>query len=497
MNLFCLQPRLPHLLTSLFHPAYTRSDDSPSALLFASRTTSMKTPQAVASTERALLVGVAWKRSPRIPGRPTGTPERESLAELVELARSAGAEIAGTVFQVRDAADPATLVGRGKLDEIRAEANAKDAPLIVFDSDLSPVQQRNIEEHTECRVIDRTQLILDIFARHARSREGQLQVELAQLNYRLPRLTGKGAAMSRLGGKSGGGGAGRIGVRGPGEKKLETDRRRIRDRVRKIQTSIDDVRKQRALRRQARNSVPLGTVALVGYTNAGKSTLFNALSKAEVLVSSRMFATLDPTIRALRLPSGRRVLLSDTVGFIRDLPKGLMTAFRATLEEVQEAAVVLHVSDISSPHHQELYQAVKGILADLGVAGRPTVQVWNKIDLLPEDLREELTPSVESENCAGAPVLVSAAQGAGLEELLYRIDASLPVDPVVKLSLRLPLTEGRTLALVHALGKVLHSELEDDAHMLLEAEVPESIAQRLKLHDFVLDGTSVAQFSSD
>jgi len=457
----------------------------------------MKTPQAVPSTERALLVGVAWKRSPRIPGRPTGTPERESLAELVELARSAGAEIAGTVFQRRDAADPATLVGRGKLDEIRAEAYAKEAPLIVFDSDLSPVQQRNIEEHTECRVIDRTQLILDIFARHARSREGQLQVELAQLNYMLPRLTGKGAAMSRLGGKSGGGGAGRIGVRGPGEKKLETDRRRIRDRVRKIQTSIDDVRKQRALRRQARNSVPLGTVALVGYTNAGKSTLFNALSKAEVLVSSRMFATLDPTIRALRLPSGRRVLLSDTVGFIRDLPKGLMTAFRATLEEVQEAAVVLHVSDISSSHHQELYQAVKGILADLGVAGRPTVQVWNKIDLLPEDLREELTPSVESENCAGAPVLVSAAQGAGLEELLYRIDGSLPVDPVVKLSLRLPLTGGRTLALVHALGRVVHSELEDDAHMLLEAEVPESIAQRLKMHDFVLDGTSVALFSSD
>jgi len=464
----------------------------------------MKTPQAIPSTERALLVGVAWKRSPRIPGVSAGTPERESLAELVELARSAGAVIAGTVFQLRDSADPATLVGRGKLDEIRAEAYAKDAPLIIFDSDLSPVQQRNIEEHTECRVIDRTQLILDIFARHARSREGQLQVELAQLNYMLPRLTGKGVAMSRLGGKSGGGGAGgagggagRIGVRGPGEKKLETDRRRIRDRVRKIQNSIEDVRKQRSLRRQARNSVPLGTLALVGYTNAGKSTLFNALSKAEVLVSSRMFATLDPTIRALRLPSGRRILLSDTVGFIRDLPKGLMTAFRATLEEVQEAAVILHVSDVSSPHHQELDEAVKKILADLGVAGRPTIHVWNKIDLLRHEEREELTRSAASENCADAPVLVSAVKGTGLEELLYRIDGALPVDPVVRLSLRLPLTEGRTLALVHALGKVMRSELEDDAHMLLDAEVPESVAQRLKLHDFVLDGTSVAQFSSD
>jgi GTP-binding protein HflX len=464
----------------------------------------MKTPQAIPSTERALLVGVAWKRSPRVPGIPAGAPERESLAELVELARSAGAEVAATVFQLRDAADPATLVGRGKLDEIRAEAYAKDAPLIIFDSDLSPVQQRNIEEHTACRVIDRTQLILDIFARHARSREGQLQVELAQLNYMLPRLTGKGLAMSRLGGKSGGGGAGgarggagRIGVRGPGEKKLETDRRRIRDRVRKIQNSIEDVRKQRSLRRQARNAVPLGTVALVGYTNAGKSTLFNALSKAEVVVSSRMFATLDPTIRALRLPSGRRVLVSDTVGFIRDLPKGLMTAFRATLEEVQEAALILHVSDISSPHHQQLDESVKKILRDLGVADRPTLHVWNKIDLLSTEERAELQKSVESaEQNSSSPTLVSAAKGQGQNELLRRIDEALPVDPVVKLSLRLPLTEGRTLALVHALGKVVHAEVQD-SHMLLDAEVPASMARRLNLRDFALHGTSVPQLSSD
>ena len=230
----------------------------------------MKSTQQITVTERALLVGVAWKRSPRFPGQPAGVPERESLAELVELARSAGADVAGTVFQLRAAADPATLVGRGKLEEIAAEANARKAPLIIFDCNLSPMQQRNIEEFTESRVIDRTQLILDIFAKHARSREGQLQVELAQLNYMLPRLTGKGAAMSRLGGKSGGGGAGgagggagRIGVRGPGEKKLETDRRRIRDRVRKIQAGIEEVRKQRSLRREARNAVPLGTIAAV------------------------------------------------------------------------------------------------------------------------------------------------------------------------------------------------------------------------------------------
>ena len=439
-------------------------------------------------------MGVGWKRAPRFPGMPAGEQGRESLLELVELARSAGAEIAGTVFQVRDTADPATLVGRGKLDEIRAEATAHQAPLIIFDSNLSPVQQRNIEEATERRVIDRTQLILDIFARHARSREGQLQVELAQLNYMLPRLTGKGTAMSRLGGKSGGGGAGgagggagRIGVRGPGEKKLETDRRRIRDRVSKIQNSIEDVRKQRALRREARNAVPLGTIALVGYTNAGKSTLFNALSRAEVLVSSRMFATLDPTIRALRLPSNRRVLVSDTVGFIRDLPKGLLTAFRATLEEVQEAALILHVSDVSNRHHDELDEEVDKILRELGVDGRPRLRVLNKVDQLTLEDREALSNSAERSG-AGAPVLVSALTGEGIEELLRRMDAEMPTDPVVTLSIRLPLAEGRTLAMIHALGRVLHSEI-DDSHMRLDAEVPESIVKRLRLKEFVVEET--------
>ncbi|HXT76563.1 MAG TPA: GTPase HflX [Candidatus Eisenbacteria bacterium] len=455
----------------------------------------MKTQHQTSLTERALLVGVAWKRASRIPGVNAAEHGRESLDELVELAHSAGAGVAGTVFQVRDTADPATLVGRGKLDEIRAEATAHKVPLIIFDGNLTAMQQRNIEAATECRVIDRTQLILDIFAKHARSREGQLQVELAQLNYMLPRLTGHGAAMSRLGGKSGGGGAGgagggagRIGVRGPGEKKLETDRRRIRDRISKIQAGIDEVRKQRALRREARNAVPLGTLALVGYTNAGKSTLFNALSRAEVLVSSRMFATLDPTIRALRLPSNRRVLVSDTVGFIRDLPKGLLTAFRATLEEVQEAAVIVHVSDISNPHHDELDQEVDKILQELGVAGRPRLRVLNKVDLLTADQRKDLEASVANANGA-APVVVSGLTGAGIDELLRRIDAALPVDPVVALSLRLPLTEGRTLALVHAMGRVLHSEV-DNSHMLLNAEVPVSIARRLHLVKYATNGTS-------
>jgi GTPase len=441
-----------------------------------------------------LLVGVGWKRAPRFPGMPSGEQGRESLSELVELARSAGAEIAGTVFQMRDVADPATLVGRGKLDEIRAEATAHKAPLIIFDSNLSPVQQRNIEEATDRRVIDRTQLILDIFARHARSREGQLQVELAQLNYLLPRLTGKGTAMSRLGGKSGGGGAGgagggagRIGVRGPGEKKLETDRRRIRDRVRKIEVSIDEVRKQRALRREARNAVPLGTIALVGYTNAGKSTLFNALSRAEVLVSPRMFATLDPTIRALRLPSNRRVLVSDTVGFIRDLPSGLLTAFRATLEEVQEAALILHVSDVSNPRHDDLDEEVDKILRELGVDGRPRLRVLNKMDRLTLEERKALTNS-SRKGVGDSPVLVSALTGEGIEDLLRRMDVEMPTDPVVTLSIRLPLAEGRTLAMIHALGRVLHSEI-DDSHMRLDAEVPASIARRLRLKEFAVEET--------
>lgn len=441
-----------------------------------------------------MLVGVGWKRAPRFPGAPAGEQGRESLAELVELARSAGADVAGTVFQLREAADPATLVGRGKLDEIRAEATAHKAPLIIFDSNLSPVQQRNIEAATDRRVIDRTQLILDIFARHARSREGQLQVELAQLNYLLPRLTGKGAAMSRLGGKSGGGGAGgagggagRIGVRGPGEKKLETDRRRIRDRVRKIQASIDEVRKQRSLRREARNAVPLGTIALVGYTNAGKSTLFNALSRADVLVSSKMFATLDPTIRAIRLRSNRRVLLSDTVGFIRDLPKGLLTAFRATLEEVQEAALILHVSDVSNPHYEELDEDVEKILRELDVAERPRLRVFNKIDRLTPE--ERTTMEFGAENGGGnSPVLVSALTGEGINLLLQRIDAAMPVDPLLTLSIRLPLAEGRTLAMIHALGRVLHSEI-DDSHMRLDAEVPASIAKRLRLSKYVIEET--------
>ncbi|MFZ3332896.1 MAG: GTPase HflX, partial [Candidatus Acidiferrales bacterium] len=293
----------------------------------------MKTPQPLDNRESVLLVGVGLKKAMRGYAGDPSAAGRDSLQELEELAESAGAKIAGSIMQVREALDPATLVGRGKLDEIRAEAEARHVPLVIVDHNLTPVQLRNMEKGIGTRVIDRTQLILDIFACHARTREGQLQVELAQLNYLLPRLTGRGEELSRLGGG--------IGTRGPGEQKLETDRRRIRDRVSKIKQAIETVRRQRTTRRRARQAVPLGMIALVGYTNAGKSTLFNALTHSDVLTSSKMFATLDPTVRAVRLPSRRRALLSDTVGFLRDLPPDLIAAFRATLEEVQEAALIV------------------------------------------------------------------------------------------------------------------------------------------------------------
>jgi GTPase len=434
----------------------------------------MKSSSPLDNAERTLLVGVGLKQ-PKSRAGSSGALERQSLEELDELARSAGARVVGTRLQMRDSLDAATLLGRGALSELQREVDRMDAGLVIFDRNLSPSQHRNLERGMGCRVVDRTQLILDIFARHAHSREGQLQVELAQLNYLLPRLAGASRELSRLGGG--------IGTRGPGEQKLETDRRRIRDRIGKIAQAIEVVRRQRALRRRARQGVPLGTVALVGYTNAGKSTLFNALTHAAVLTSSKMFATLDPTVRSLRLPSRRRVLLSDTVGFIRDLPPGLIAAFRATLEEVQEAALILQVTDVSHPLHAEQDAEVEKVLVDLGVADRRRLRVFNKTDRLASEELEALRAScargaLSAENSRDR-ILVSAQTGAGLEELIGCIDQAMPVDAIVERRLIVPMANGRELAMIYACGRVLNSEVLD-GQMRLRAEVPASLAARLE-----------------
>jgi len=356
------------------------------------------------------------------------------------------------------------LIGRGKLEEIAGAAASVSADLLLFDHDLTASQQRNIEEVVNTRVIDRTQLILDIFARHARTREGQLQVELAQLEYLLPRLAGRGVEMSQLGGG--------IGTRGPGETQLETDRRKIYRRIRHVKEQIENVRRIRAQQRQRRESVPIATVALVGYTNAGKSTLFNALTNAAVLESPRMFATLDPTIRAVSLPSKRQALLSDTVGFIRNLPHTLVSAFRATLEEVQRAALILHVSDASSPLSAEQDAQVERVLKELEVDRKPRLRIMNKIDLLLAKQRESLRNDPSAAH-------VSAAKGIGLSTLLERIDAMLAEDPVGRVQLRVPQKEGKMLALLESRARI-YSRQYRDGLVEMEAEMPESIVRRLR-----------------
>ena len=399
---------------------------------------------------------------PRASVKPQFSAE-ESLSELRDLAVSAGAEIVGEILQHRGRPDPATLIGRGKLEEITRAAASASADLLLFDHDLTASQQRNIERVVHARVIDRTQLILDIFATHARTREGQLQVELAQLEYMLPRLTGRGAEMSQLGGG--------IGTRGPGETQLETDRRKIHRRIRHLQQQIENVRRIRTQQRQRRESVPVATVALVGYTNAGKSTLFNALTKAAVLESPRMFATLDPTLRLVTLPSKRKALLSDTVGFIRNLPHTLVSSFRATLEEVQRASLVLHVSDANSPLSAEQDAQVDRVLKDLEAANKPGLLVKNKIDLLPSKQRDNLRDDSHT-------VHVSATKGIGLTTLLDRIDQMLLEDATSRVRLRVPQKEGKALAMLEARSRIYSREYVDGA-VELEAEVPESVVRRV------------------
>jgi GTP-binding protein HflX len=358
--------------------------------------------------DRTILVGVA-----------TGAlvDAEESMAELGELAASAGVVVQDRIVQRRSAIDPRTVLGKGKLDELIIRSLQLGADMLVFDSELTPTQVRSLSEATDLKIIDRSQLILDIFAQRAQSKEGKIQVELAQLKYLLPRLiAGHDSAFSRL--------AGGIGGRGPGETKLETDRRRVRDRINRLEREIEGQRQRRQERRKGRKRHQLPIISIVGYTNAGKSTLLNSLTKSEVHAEQRMFATLDPTSRRLRLPREQEVIINDTVGFIRDLPPDLLSAFRATLEEISDSSLLIHAVDVSNPRWEQQIQSVKRILADLKLANIPIILALNKSDLIRADTRETIRRHAQQLD-GSETVVISAINPRSLETLLAKAGAVL------------------------------------------------------------------------
>ena len=354
--------------------------------------------------EKAILVHLATNKKEK-------EEAGDSMEELAALAAAAGAEIADKIFQNRPRANPGRFLGEGKVEEVRERKKELGAGLVIFDHNLTPTQQRNLEDDLGPKVIDRTQLILDIFALRARSNEGKLQVELAQLSYLLPRLAGKGIALSRLG-------AG-IGTRGPGEKKLEADRRKITDRITRVKRDIAGIQERRAGQRESRRKSPVPTVSLVGYTSAGKSTLFNSLARERRFTSPNLFATLDPVLRRVSYPDGLHFFLSDTVGFIKRLPLELVTSFQATLEEVRVADAVCHIIDATSPHSREQARAVEIVLAKIGVSDVPILKVFNKIDLLPEVDREDLLRRNGAPE--GRTLFISALTGEGIPDLMEKL----------------------------------------------------------------------------
>ncbi|MFO7776032.1 MAG: GTPase HflX [Candidatus Hydrogenedentota bacterium] len=423
---------------------------------------SMQTIEPSGAPERAVLVGLALSEQP--------TDEvDESLEEMKRLAWTAGAEVVCTIVQRRDKPDPATLIGRGKIAEVQAAAEEWEAGLVLFDADLSPAQNAKLQDalntdpERPLKVVDRTQLILDIFAQRAQTNEGKLQVELAQLQYNLTRLTGRGAEMTRLGGG--------IGTRGPGEQKLEVDRRVIRRRIDRLRGDLEKVRKSRRVQRKQRNEQAVATVSLVGYTNAGKSSLLRALAHSDAFVEDKLFATLDPTSRRCDLPSGRTIVLTDTVGFIRKLPHHLVAAFRATLEEVVEADLLLVVADAAHPAVEDQIRAVYDVLEEIGAAEKPALTAFNKVDIADSEQAHQLISGHDSR------IPVSARTGEGSDALLRAIDEYVRPQRQ-RVHLRIPQREARLAAQVHANGKVLDERYEGD-DILLDAEIEPHLRRQL------------------
>jgi len=408
--------------------------------------------------ERAVVVGV------ELPSPDHGVSLEYSMEELERLAETAGAQVVGRFTQQLKRVTPATLIGRGKVDEIQACLGELDADLVIVDEDLTPAQQRNLETAFKIRVIDRSQLILDIFAQRARSNEGKLQVELAQLDYLLPRLTRQWTHLSRLGGG--------IGTRGPGETQLEVDRRRIRERISHLKVRLKTVERTRTLQRKERDEVPFATVALVGYTNAGKSTLMNTLTRAGVFVEDKLFATLDPTTRALRLPNGDKVMTVDTVGFINKIPHSLIEAFKSTLEEVKSADLLLHLVDMANPLFENHIRVIEEVLKEIGAGEIPTILVPNKMDVVSPELVGKLKGAAESV-CP-----LSALTGAGIDRLLESIGKVLDRGKE-QLRVRLQPSQVGLLSLLRERGRIIR-EVYEDSEIFVTALVTPKLAGQIR-----------------